>query len=130
MELHPHPAAPSTRPDSVTPANLSFGKQNSHSLIAMGVAAAYVLIAMTAHIVFVGIIPVMLSIRAFKATGAAGPGRAHCGDHRRRLRVRRSALIGSLRSALTGSLRSALTGVPPARAGRRAAAHGLMVGQV
>ena len=48
------------------PANLSFAKQNSFSLIAMGVAAAYIVIAMTAHIVLVGIVPIIVSIRAFK----------------------------------------------------------------
>jgi len=48
------------------PANLSFAKQNSFSLIAIGVAAAYILIAMTAHIVLIGVIPIMVSIRAFK----------------------------------------------------------------
>ncbi|HEY8728454.1 MAG TPA: DUF2510 domain-containing protein [Acidothermaceae bacterium] len=55
------------------PANRTFTQQNSHSLIAMGVAAAYIVIAMTAHIVFVGIIPIMLSIRAFKAQERLAP---------------------------------------------------------
>jgi hypothetical protein len=55
------------------PANLGFGKQNSYSLIAMGVAALYILIAMTSHIVIMGVIPVMLSIRAFKSRERLAP---------------------------------------------------------
>jgi uncharacterized protein DUF2510 len=55
------------------PANLSFAKQNSLALIAMGVAALYILIAMTSHVVIMGVIPVMLSIRAFKRREQLAP---------------------------------------------------------
>ena len=77
---NPYGTANSTAPSGTVypagfggPANRTFTQQNSHSLIAMGVAAAYIVIAMTAHIVFVGIIPIMLSIRAFKAQERLAP---------------------------------------------------------
>jgi hypothetical protein len=44
--------------------NPSFATRNQRSLLAIGVAAAYILIAVTTHIVFFGIIPIMASIRA------------------------------------------------------------------
>jgi hypothetical protein len=43
---------------------LSSAKENSLSLTAIGVAALYVLIAMTTHVVFLGIFPLMLAVRA------------------------------------------------------------------
>jgi Protein of unknown function (DUF2510) len=43
---------------------LSFAKRNSLSLIAAGVVALYVVVALTTGIVFLGIFPVILSVRA------------------------------------------------------------------
>ena len=55
------------------PANLTFAKRNRHSLTAIGVVTLYVLLAMTTHFVLIGIVPVMLSIRALKAKEALAP---------------------------------------------------------
>jgi hypothetical protein len=77
---NPYGSAPATPPGGTyypagfgRPANVSFAKQNTHSLTAMGVAAAYILIAMSAHIVFIGIIPIMLSVRAFNSRERLAP---------------------------------------------------------
>lgn len=55
------------------PANLTFAKRNRHSFTAIGVVALYVLLAMTTHFVLIGIVPVMLSIRAIKAKETLAP---------------------------------------------------------
>ena len=55
------------------PANLTFAKRNRHSLTAIGVVALYVLLAVTTHFVLIGIVPVMLSIRAVKAKETLAP---------------------------------------------------------
>jgi hypothetical protein len=55
------------------PANLTFAKRNRHSLTAIGVVALYVLLAVTTHFVLIGIVPVMLSIRAIKAKETLAP---------------------------------------------------------
>jgi len=54
-------------------ANVSFATRNRHSLTAIGVVALYVLLAMTTHFVLIGIVPVMLSIRAIKAEESLAP---------------------------------------------------------
>ena len=56
-----------------TSANVSFAQRNRHSLTAIGVVALYVLLAMTTHFVLIGIVPVMLSIRAIKAKETLAP---------------------------------------------------------
>ena len=55
------------------PANLSFAQRNRHSLTAIGVVALYVLLAATTHFVLIGIVPVMLSVRAIKAKETLAP---------------------------------------------------------
>lgn len=54
-------------------ANVSFAQRNRHSLTAIGVVALYVLLAMTTRFVLIGIVPVMLSIRAIKAKETLAP---------------------------------------------------------
>ena len=54
-------------------ANGTFAQRNRHSLTAIGVVALYVLLAMTTHFVLIGIVPVMLSIRAIKAKETLAP---------------------------------------------------------
>jgi hypothetical protein len=55
------------RPSSVSRAsNVSFAHQNQRSLTAIGFAALYVVVAMTTHVVFLGIIPAMAAYRAIQ----------------------------------------------------------------
>jgi hypothetical protein len=54
-------------------ANLSFAKRNSLSLTAIGVVVLYVLLAMTTHFVLIGILPVLMSVRAIKAKETLAP---------------------------------------------------------
>lgn len=54
-------------------ANVSFAKRNQMSLTAIGVVALYVLIAMSTHFVFIGILPVLMSIRAIRAKETLAP---------------------------------------------------------
>lgn len=54
-------------------ANVSFAQRNRHSLTAIGVVALYVLLAVTTHFVLIGIVPIMLSIRAIKAKETLAP---------------------------------------------------------
>ena len=55
------------------PANVSFARQNTHSFTAIGVAALYIAIAMTSHVVLIGVIPIMMSIRAFNSRERLAP---------------------------------------------------------
>jgi hypothetical protein len=55
------------------PANVSFAQRNRQSLTAIGVVALYVLIATTTHFVFIGILPVLMSVRAIKAKETLAP---------------------------------------------------------
>jgi hypothetical protein len=55
------------------PAAGTFAQRNRHSLTAIGVVALYVLLAMTTHFVLIGIVPIMLSIRAIKAKETLAP---------------------------------------------------------
>jgi hypothetical protein len=59
--------------NTYAPANVSFAQRNRHSLTAIGVVALYVLLAMTTHFVLIGIVPVMLSVRAIKAKETMAP---------------------------------------------------------
>jgi Protein of unknown function (DUF2510) len=54
-------------------ANVSFAQRNRHSLTAIAVVAAYVLLAVTTHFVLIGIVPIMLSVRAIKAKETLAP---------------------------------------------------------
>jgi len=54
-------------------ANLSFAKRNTQSLTAIGVVALYILLAMTTHFVLIGILPVLMSVRAIKAKETLAP---------------------------------------------------------
>jgi hypothetical protein len=55
------------------PQRLSFGKQNSLSLTTIGVVALYIVIAVSTRVVILGILPVMLSIRAVNRKEALAP---------------------------------------------------------
>ncbi|HEY3925513.1 MAG TPA: DUF2510 domain-containing protein [Acidothermaceae bacterium] len=83
---HTHPAAPNAPQSFATPAlvpqpyayaptaaNMTFAKRNRHSLTAIAVVAAYVLLAVTTHFVLIGIVPIMLSVRAIKAKETLAP---------------------------------------------------------
>lgn len=58
---------------SYAPTNVSFAQRNRHSLTAIGVVALYVLLAATTHFVLIGIVPVMLSVRAIRAKETLAP---------------------------------------------------------
>ena len=51
----------------------TFARRNQRSLTAVGVAALYVLIAVTAHVVFFGILPILFSVRAYRAREPLAP---------------------------------------------------------
>jgi hypothetical protein len=51
----------------------SFASQNSLSLTAIGVVAAYIVLAVTTHIVLLGIFPVLMSVRAIKRKEPLAP---------------------------------------------------------
>jgi Protein of unknown function (DUF2510) len=55
------------------PANLSFTQRNSLSLIAIGVVALYILLAVSTHVVLLGIFPILMSVRATKRREALAP---------------------------------------------------------
>lgn len=51
----------------------SFARRNQSSLVAIGVSVLYVLVALSSRIVFFGIVPILTSIRAFRAREALAP---------------------------------------------------------
>jgi|GEM_PF-6014494 len=51
----------------------SFASRNSQSLIAIGVVAIYVFVALNAKVVFFGVLPVVLSINATRRREALAP---------------------------------------------------------
>jgi hypothetical protein len=55
------------------PGNLSFAHRNSLSLIAIGVVVIYVLLAVSTHVVLLGIFPVLMSVRATRRREALAP---------------------------------------------------------
>lgn len=70
------------RPGSPSPANAqlkmsapapSFTHNNHRSLTAIGVAALYVLVALTSHVVLFGIVPAAAAVRAFKRREPLAP---------------------------------------------------------
>jgi hypothetical protein len=54
-------------------ANLTLAQRNKHSLTAIGVVVLYVLLAVTTHFVLIGIVPIVLSVRAIKAKETLAP---------------------------------------------------------
>jgi len=54
-------------------ANLTLAQRNKHSLTAIGVVVLYVLLAVTTHFVLIGIVPIVLSVRAIKAKESLAP---------------------------------------------------------
>jgi Protein of unknown function (DUF2510) len=67
--------APAAAPygSATAPANLSFATRNSLSLIAIGVVVIYILLAVTTHVILLGIFPVLMSVRATKRREALAP---------------------------------------------------------
>lgn len=51
----------------------TFAQRNSLSLVAIGVAALYVVVAVTSRFVFFGILPILMSIRAVRRREALAP---------------------------------------------------------
>jgi hypothetical protein len=51
----------------------SFARRNQGSLTAIGVAALYVMVAVTVHFVFIGIVPAMAAVRAFRRKESLAP---------------------------------------------------------
>jgi hypothetical protein len=49
------------------PANRTFFQANRYTCLATAFAAAYLLLAVLAHLVVLGIVPVLMSVRAFRA---------------------------------------------------------------
>ncbi|HEX4726531.1 MAG TPA: DUF2510 domain-containing protein [Jatrophihabitans sp.] len=56
---------PAYRP--VHPSNRTFFQANRYTCLATGFAAGYLLLAVFAHLVVLGIVPVLMSVRAFRA---------------------------------------------------------------
>jgi hypothetical protein len=52
---------------------VSFGRRNQRSLTAAGVATVYIVVAVVSHLVFFGIFPLILSIRAWQARETLAP---------------------------------------------------------
>lgn len=57
-------------------AQRSFWQSNSRSFTAIIVAAVYIVIAISAHIVFLGIVPALAAVRAFRAREKLAPAAA------------------------------------------------------
>jgi Protein of unknown function (DUF2510) len=55
------------------PAEPSFAKRNSKSLTALGVVAVYIVLALSTGIVFIGILPVLMAVRATKRKEQLAP---------------------------------------------------------
>ena len=51
----------------------SFARRNQRSLTAAGVATLYIVVAVASHLVFFGILPLILSIRAWQARETLAP---------------------------------------------------------
>jgi hypothetical protein len=71
--ITPNYGAASYASSGYASANASFAKRNTHSLTAIGVVVLYVLLAMTTHFVLIGILPVLMSVRAIKAKETLAP---------------------------------------------------------
>jgi hypothetical protein len=64
---------PSVPTFSQTPVQQTFAQANSMSLSAVGVAAVYVLLALVTHFVLLGIVPLLLAVRALRAKERLAP---------------------------------------------------------
>jgi Protein of unknown function (DUF2510) len=62
-----------TGPPEWSGAQVSFARRNQRSLTAAGVATLYIIVAVVAHLVFFGILPLILSIRAWQARETLAP---------------------------------------------------------
>jgi hypothetical protein len=51
----------------------SFAKRNSKSLTAIGVVALYIVIALSTRVVFIGVLPVLMAVRATKRKEQLAP---------------------------------------------------------
>lgn len=65
----PSYAAPGYAPayQPVPQSNRNFFQANRYTCLATGFAAGYLLLAVFAHLVVLGIVPVLMSVRAFRA---------------------------------------------------------------
>ena len=62
-----------TGPPEWSGAQVSFARRNQRSLTAAGVATLYIIVALASHLVFFGILPLILSIRAWQARETLAP---------------------------------------------------------
>jgi len=75
----PYGQLPYGQPAYGMPARPSSGWQrNQMSYITMIIAAAYLVIALTANVVFIGILPVLMTVRAFNRKEKLAPVAAVC----------------------------------------------------
>lgn len=69
--FHPGPGVPMV--PTFRPAKKSFAQGNAMAFAAIGVAALYLVLAAVTHIVFIGIVPVVLAIRALQQRETLAP---------------------------------------------------------
>ncbi len=62
-----------TGPPQWSGTQVSFARRNQRSLTAAGVATLYIVVAVASHLVFFGILPLILSIRAWQARETLAP---------------------------------------------------------
>jgi hypothetical protein len=62
-----------TGPPQWSGTEVSFARRNQRSLTATGVATLYIIVAVASHLVFFGILPLILSIRAWQAKETLAP---------------------------------------------------------
>jgi Protein of unknown function (DUF2510) len=62
-----------TGPPGWSGGQVSFTRRNQRSLTAAGVATVYIVVAVAFHLVFFGILPLILSIRAWQARETLAP---------------------------------------------------------
>jgi len=62
-----------TGPPQWSGTEVSFARRNQRSLTATGVAALYIVVAVASHLVFFGILPLVLSINAWRARETLAP---------------------------------------------------------
>jgi Protein of unknown function (DUF2510) len=62
-----------TAPPGWSGGEVSFARRNQRSLTAAGVATLYIVVAVISHLVFFGILPLILSIRAWQARETLAP---------------------------------------------------------
>jgi hypothetical protein len=62
-----------TGPPQWSGTEASFARRNQRSLTATGVAILYIIVAITSHLVFFGILPLLFSVRAWQARETLAP---------------------------------------------------------